>query len=154
MTASPPLSLVPGSNAKRLLRISPVGSHWRETVFGRHAVGRIECRRGQFGAGVPVRNLIASYGRFSEAFPYLKTILTSANAAPQGLLSANRTAGVTTLTWRATGVSQVQIRVNSPTGPAMTGLEPPAGSAVAGNWVSNGMMFYLQDATGGESSGV
>lgn len=116
------------------------------------------------------RNLIGSYGRFSAAFPYLESILSSSVTAGtaetptvrQGTLSINpspirvsrgQSRGTATLSWQTTGVSQVQIRVNSPTGPPMTGIEGPSGSATTGTWVSNGMIFYLQDASDGNSSG-
>ena len=36
----------------------------------------------------------------------------------------------------------------------MTGFEGPTGSATTGDWVTNGLTFYLQDATDGFSSGI
>jgi hypothetical protein len=36
----------------------------------------------------------------------------------------------------------------------MTGFEGPNGSATTGNWVTSGMVFYLQDASGGNSAGA
>jgi hypothetical protein len=118
-----------------------------------------------------IRNMIASYGRFSAAFPYLQPFLTSAasssgaNNSPerQGILTATpdlvmpaagQTFGATRLSWQASGVTSVQIRVLSPTGPPMTGIEAPSGSAMTGDWVSDGMLFYLQDASDGDSSGA
>jgi hypothetical protein len=110
-------------------------------------------------------NLNASYGRFSAAFPYLESILTSANGAGSTApgqdgftatpitLAAGQNFGSTTLTWRTSTASRVQIRVGSPVGTPMTGLEGPTGSAQTGNWVTDGMMFYLQDASDGDSSG-
>ena len=35
----------------------------------------------------------------------------------------------------------------------MTGFESPSGSAATGDWVGNGTVFYLQDASDGDSSG-
>ena len=67
---------------------------------------------------------------------------------------AGQTTASTTLNWRATGVSRVQVRVGSPTGTPMTGFESPTGSATTGDWVTNGLTFYLQDATDGFSSGI
>ena len=110
-------------------------------------------------------NLNASYGRFSAAFPYLESILTSANgagstaSAQDGFtatsitLASGQTAGRTTLTWRTSTAIRVQIRVGSADGTPMTGLEGPTGSAQTGDWVTDGMMFYLQDASDGDSSG-
>jgi hypothetical protein len=116
-----------------------------------------------------ITNLIASYGRFSAAFPYLSTFLTSTGVAPtpagpaQGTLTANpnpitlapgQRLGTTTLRWQVTGTTHVQIRIGSATGPVMTGIENPVGSAATGQWVLNGMVFYLQDAGDGNSSGA
>jgi hypothetical protein len=51
------------------------------------------------------------------------------------------------LAWSgATG--QVQIRVGSATGPAMTAFTNPLGTAQAGPWVTNGMQFFLVDQAG------
>jgi hypothetical protein len=110
-------------------------------------------------------NLVASYGRFTVAFPALSGFLaatgentgasrsTTLTASPNPItLPAGQTAAATTLSWTAPG--PVQIRVNSPTGPAMTGIEGPSGSAQTGNWVTDGTTFYLQDAGDGDSSGA
>jgi hypothetical protein len=70
------------------------------------------------------------------------------------VLGAGQTSGTTRISWQAVGVTAVQIRVGSPTGTPMTGLEGLSGSAVTGNWVTNGLTFYLQDASSGDSSGV
>jgi hypothetical protein len=69
-------------------------------------------------------------------------------------VGAGQTSGTTTLRWQTTGITSVQIRVGSPTGTPMTGLEAPSGSTMTGNWVTNGMTFYLQDASDGNSSGA
>jgi V8-like Glu-specific endopeptidase len=105
-------------------------------------------------------NLIASYGRFSAALPYLESYLRSVDGAVSMSSTPSITAtpvtsgGRTTLTWQANGPTQVQIRVGSPTGPAMTGLESPIGSAQTGDWAVDGMIFYLQDASDGNSLGA
>ena len=70
------------------------------------------------------------------------------------VLSPGQPSGRTTLTWEATGVTRVQIRIGSPNGPAMTGLELPTGSAATGNWVSGMTTFYLQNASDGSSLGT
>ena len=92
----------------------------------------------------------------SASTPGIGTLKSGSIAAiPNPIrVAAGQTLGVTTLTWQATGVSQVQIRVGSPTGPAMTGIDKATGSAVTGPWVPNGMTFYLQDASSGDSSGA
>jgi hypothetical protein len=113
-------------------------------------------------------NLIASYGRFSAAASDLRPFLTSidggmSNRPPASstaaitatplTVAAGQSTGRTTVSWQASGVGSVQIRIGSPTGPAMTGLEGPFGSASTGDWAVDGMLFYLQDASDGDSLG-
>ncbi len=57
--------------------------------------------------------------------------------------------GQITLTWSAPGVSTVEIRVSSPTGPLFVNYAN-SGSATTGEWVTDGMQFYLQDVSKGE----
>ena len=64
------------------------------------------------------------------------------------LASGNPPLGQTTLTWNAPAASRVAIRVGSPTGPLMA-LMPSIGEAPTGRWVTDGMPFYLLDATNG-----
>jgi hypothetical protein len=55
--------------------------------------------------------------------------------------------GTTTLTWAAPSTVQyVEIRIGSPNGPLFT-VGTTSGSATTGNWVTDGMIFYLQDVT-------
>jgi lysyl endopeptidase len=112
------------------------------------------------------RNLIASYGRFSEAFPYLQSFLGAVtlpaiSASPSIIATPNpimpalgQTTGRTTISWQAPGAEHVQIRVGSPSGPAMTGIEGSTGSAQTGDWVENGMTFYLQNVDNGNTIGT
>jgi hypothetical protein len=58
---------------------------------------------------------------------------------------------MTTLIWNAPGYSQLVIRVGSPTGPAMTGTLPFAGATNTGDWVTDGMQFFLVDLATGNS---
>jgi len=56
---------------------------------------------------------------------------------------------MTTISWNApSGVTAVMITIGSPTGPVFAD-GGPTGSAPTGNWVSNGLTFYLQNVTGG-----
>ena len=57
--------------------------------------------------------------------------------------------GTTTLTWNAPGVGVIEIHVGSPNGPLLT-QQGSTGSVQTGNWVTDGMTFYLQDVTGGK----
>jgi hypothetical protein len=61
---------------------------------------------------------------------------------PQGL-------GRTTLTWTSTGTNRVEIHVNAPNGNLLTGSGPGTFSATTGQWVQNGMTFYLQNVSDG-----
>jgi len=107
-------------------------------------------------------NMVASYGRFSAVYPSLSRYLTSAavaTPAQPGFTAKPNTLttplGRVTLTWTApAGVQAVQIRIGSASGPSMTGIEGPTGSVQTGDWVTTGMMFFLQDATSGNSSGA
>ncbi len=58
--------------------------------------------------------------------------------------------GVTKLSWTSVGPAVVEMHVNSPNGDllARTGAN---GTATTAKWVTNGMIFYLQDVTGGRS---
>jgi glucose/arabinose dehydrogenase len=57
--------------------------------------------------------------------------------------------GVATVTWNSWGTAAVQVRFNSPSGAAFTGVwGPGVGSATTGKWVQNGDKFYLQDVSG------
>jgi len=58
--------------------------------------------------------------------------------------------GLTKLSWTSVGPGVVEMHVNSPNGDllARTGAN---GTATTAKWVTNGMIFYLQDVTGGRS---
>jgi hypothetical protein len=87
----------------------------------------------------------------------IASVAVKVGSTPTGTLSftaspnpihTNQAVGTTTLNWNAPG-HQVIIRVNSATGVAMTGVLPSNGSTPTGNWVSNGMKFFLVDASSG-----
>jgi hypothetical protein len=54
--------------------------------------------------------------------------------------------GQITLTWSAPSAAAVQIRIGSADG-QLWAQSPNQGSATTGQWVSNGMQFFLQDVT-------
>jgi len=58
--------------------------------------------------------------------------------------------GITKLTWTSVGPGVVEMHVSSPNGDllARTGAN---GTATTAKWVTNGMIFYLQDVSGGKS---
>ena len=60
--------------------------------------------------------------------------------------------GVTTLTYTAEGPTAVQVRVGSPNGSGgLLAHSGPKGVSKTGKWVTNGMVFYLQDASEGRT---
>ncbi len=72
--------------------------------------------------------------------------LATLNATPNPIPVASGQLGVTTLSWNTAATSSVQVRVGSPGG-ALLATGQGTGSATTGAWVTNGMTFYLQDAT-------
>lgn len=67
---------------------------------------------------------------------------TTLRADPDPVITAEGPAE-TTIIWSTTA-KRVQIRIGGPNGPLM-GNAGPTGSAKTGDWVKNGMTFYLQD---------
>ena len=63
---------------------------------------------------------------------------------PEGAL-----AGRTTLSWTSEGAESVEVHVGSPSGPLFS-RQTESGSATTGDWVSDGMTFYLQDVSDGK----
>lgn len=81
--------------------------------------------------------LVSLFSSVMPAQPALTispTVIYECNAA--GL-------GQATLFWQQPGLEQVQIRLNTPDGPVMTGLGPGVGFAQTGQWVSDGLRFFL-----------
>ncbi|MGC2657877.1 MAG: ferritin-like domain-containing protein [Bryobacteraceae bacterium] len=59
--------------------------------------------------------------------------------------------GVTTISWNApSSVQFIQVRIGSPSGGLFT-TNFPSGSMATGPWVTDGMMFFLQDITDGKA---
>jgi hypothetical protein len=56
--------------------------------------------------------------------------------------------GTTTLTWTSNGTEVVEVRVGAPDGPLFS-RSGPTGSATTGAWVADGMVFHLQNVSGG-----
>jgi hypothetical protein len=77
-----------------------------------------------------------------------KTIFFSASPL---YIAPGQHSGTVVLTWNAPNVKRVQIWVN---GKPMTGDLSPAGSVFSGNWVRQGMTFYLQDSSSGSGKGA
>jgi len=70
-------------------------------------------------------------------------------ATPNPAWGVNGGAAQVTLSWNAPGTTSVEIHIGSPNGANM-GPQLPAGAVTTGQWVSDGMTFYLQDVSGGK----
>ncbi|MDQ2945458.1 MAG: hypothetical protein M3Y27_05860 [Acidobacteriota bacterium] len=73
----------------------------------------------------------------------------SLTASPNPIPVMGVADGITTISWNAPNASSVEIHVGSPNGPlfASGGNQ---GSAQTFAWVTDGMIFYLQDVTNGK----
>jgi hypothetical protein len=70
-------------------------------------------------------------------------------ASPNPATKTSNGDAMTTLSWNApAGVTSVTITIGSPNGPIFA-EGGATGSMATGNWVSNGLVFYLQNSTGG-----
>jgi hypothetical protein len=103
-------------------------------------------------SGAPYAQLIEiqpSAGERVSPRPQNKTERGTLTAEPNPITvcDGSRT-GVTTLTWTSTGTTAVEIHVGKPDGDLFmrTG---PSGTGTTHKWVGNGMVFYLQDVSGG-----
>jgi hypothetical protein len=61
------------------------------------------------------------------------------------------TVGVTTLTWTSETATSLEVHVSSPAG-ALFSRSGPTGSATTGEWVKDGMIFFLQDTSNNQPS--
>ena len=75
------------------------------------------------------------------------------SAIPNPIYTTNPSGlGTTTLFVNApSGVMFSEIRVGSPSGTLLSEFSSLTGQATTGNWVSNGLQFYLQDTSGGKA---
>jgi hypothetical protein len=55
--------------------------------------------------------------------------------------------GTVKLSWTASGVQAVEIRVGTPDGAVLSMAQGAKGNAKTGDWVKQGTTFYLQNAT-------
>ena len=99
----------------------------------------------------PIQNVLTgAYNGFALKAPTLPSRSGTLTAAPNPIQVCDGSGlGVTTLSWSASGVSTVSLRVNSPSGAAFSPSSPPSGSATTGKWIGDGTVLYLQDISGG-----
>lgn len=72
----------------------------------------------------------------------------SLTANPNPIPVSSGQDGVTTISWNAPSSTSIEVRVGSPGGPLFTD-NLNQGSMATEEWVTNGMVFYLQDASTG-----
>jgi 6-phosphogluconolactonase len=109
------------------------------------ATGRLS-PTGQFiGAGQPVSIVFLTPAQPGNTAR--EGVTFAANPNPIAVSGASAY-GQTTLSWNAPDTTDVEIHIGAPNGPSM-GRQLSWGSATTGNWVADGMMFYLQDVSAG-----
>jgi hypothetical protein len=57
--------------------------------------------------------------------------------------------GETTLTWSSAGTTRVEVHISAPNGSMFAGSGPGTFSSTTGQWVTDGMTFYLQNVSNG-----
>ena len=57
--------------------------------------------------------------------------------------------GITVLSWTSVGTTFVEVHIGAPDG-ALFAQTKPNGNSKTGKWVRNGMVFFLQDISGGK----
>ena len=79
--------------------------------------------------------------------PPVKTAGTTFGASPNPIVVTDGTGlGVTTISWSTTKSKLIEIHVNGPAG-ALLASGSDSGTADTAKWVTDGMQFYLQDAS-------
>lgn len=71
-------------------------------------------------------------------------------ASPNPIASTPGVAGQTTISWSAPAATVIEIHLGSPDGPLFT-HNINTGSMQTGDWVTNGLVFYLQDVSLGQA---
>ena len=99
-----------------------------------------------------------SNGRPLTAANTLATVrMRAASATPVGSIIADpnpfipntQGLGQTTLTWTSAGTNEVEVHVNAPNGNRIAKTGAGTFSMTTGQWVRNGMTFYLQNVSNG-----
>jgi hypothetical protein len=84
--------------------------------------------------------------------PVLASNASVFSATPNPIYTTGSALGTTTLFVNApSGTTTSEIRVGSPSGALLAEFFSPTSKAVTGNWVSDGLQFYLQDTSNGKA---
>ena len=70
-------------------------------------------------------------------------------ATPNPVIPDRNGLGHTTLTWTSAVINKVEVRVNAPDGNRLAESGPGTFSIQTGQWVRDGMTFYLQNVSNG-----
>jgi len=73
----------------------------------------------------------------------------SISARPNPFTPDSQGRGQTTLTWTSAGITRVEVHASAPNGNRLAGSGPGTFSAATGQWVRDGMTFYLQNVSNG-----
>jgi hypothetical protein len=92
-----------------------------------------------------------------SVFPTNNLEALTVTPPPRGLITADPNPfradseglGQTTLSCLTHGTSKVEVRVNAPDGPLLARLGPGRHSQPTGQWIRDGMTFYLQNVSKG-----
>jgi glycosyltransferase involved in cell wall biosynthesis len=144
--------------------------NWFERYLSERRVEDAEVRQALRQALRPYRHRVAYYlsersrslrlraGRLSrDAFITIGRRVRSALRKSTGSITARPNPalasdvyglGKTTLAWSSEKTETVEVRIGAPDGPLFS-RTGPLSSATTGTWVADGMVFFLQDVTGG-----
>jgi hypothetical protein len=73
----------------------------------------------------------------------------SISARPNPFTPDSQGRGQTTLTWTSTGITRVEVHASAPNGNRLAESGPGTFSITTGQWVRDGMTFYLQNVSNG-----
>ena len=95
-----------------------------------------------------VKDMIGNSGRKLRRLILFQSIGSISAAPTPVLMDGKSPAGVTNLAWASKRTEAVEVHVGSPDGPLFC-RSGSSGNKTTGEWVVDGMAFYLQDVSGG-----
>src|SRR5208283_485822 len=141
-------------------------------VLGSLSTGVADCNNPDVNGNCPANSTACDvtaypydtwYSKFSATYqqvrdylelplpPILATNPTVFSASPNPIYTTGGSLGTTTVFANApAGTKSVEVHVGSPTGTLFYATTSLTSQGVTGNWVSNGLQFYLQDTSNGK----